>query len=170
MASKTVPALGASLQADLRLVQAVSEFARILDDTDKQRFRELQTQLSVSAPSAADVISLTEELNREGAKRHASWRPAAGARLGGFLRRLQQFAAFGDVFIGGSQNLIATGVWAAVRAMLEVFISRDEPRRTPAAGFAHSLQGDNRPLQLLRSGVAAIDAPDIVMVDQPRVC
>lgn len=86
----------------------------------KQRFRELQVQLTAAAPSVTDVIKLTEELNREGVKRHASWQPAAGTRVGGFLRRPQQFAMSGDVLIGGSQNLIASGVWASVRAMLEV--------------------------------------------------
>jgi len=109
-----------SLPADLRLAQAISEFAQGLDGPSKQRFRELQVGFATATPSATDVIKLTEELNREGAKRHASWQPAAGTRVGGFLRRLQQFAASGDVLIGGSQNLIASGVWASVRAMLEV--------------------------------------------------
>lgn len=115
----TVP-VSTSLPANLRLAQAVSEFAQVLDDPSKQKFRELQVQLSTTSPTNADVIKLTEELNREGAKRHASWRPAEGTRAGGFLRRIQQFAASGDVLIGGSQNLIASGVWATVRTMLEV--------------------------------------------------
>ena len=113
--------LSHNLPAELRLAQAISEFALNLDDAGKQKFQQLQVQLSRTAPpSPADVIALTEDLNREGASRHASWRPAAGTRIGGFLRRIQQFAAFGDIFIGGSQNLIASGVWATVRAMLEV--------------------------------------------------
>lgn len=117
--------LSNTLSADLRLAQAVSEFAQALDDPTKQKFRLLQVDLAKTAPSAADVIKLTEELNRDGSKRHASWRPAAGARVGGFLRRMQQFAAAGDVLIGGSQNLIASGVWASVRTMLEVCLLID---------------------------------------------
>lgn len=109
-----------NLPANLRLAQAVSQFAQVLDDPARQKFRELRVQLAATAPTTADVIKLTEELNREGARRHASWRPAEGTRAGGFLRRIQQFAASGDVIIGGSQNLIASGVWATVRTMLEV--------------------------------------------------
>jgi len=115
-----VLASSSSLPANLRLAQAVSEFAQALDDPSKQKFRELQTRLATTCPTNADVIKFTEELNREGAKRHVSWRPAEGTRAGGFLRRIQQFAASGDVLIGGSQNLIASGVWATVRTMLEV--------------------------------------------------
>ncbi|KAK0646727.1 hypothetical protein B0T16DRAFT_458614 [Cercophora newfieldiana] len=118
----TVSSFSSTLPADLRLAQAISEFAQILDGPSKQRFRELQVQLTTASPSANDVIRLTEELNRDGAKRHASWQPATGTRVGGFLRRLQQFAASGDVLIGGSQNLIASGVWASVRAMLEASV------------------------------------------------
>ncbi|KAK3335257.1 hypothetical protein B0T19DRAFT_3600 [Cercophora scortea] len=111
-----------SLSPELRLAQAVSEFAQGLDDAGKQRFRQLQVQLASSAPTLEDVIKLTEDLNREGQKRHASWRPATGTRMGGFLRRIQQFAAFGDILIGGGQNLIASGVWTAVRSTLEATI------------------------------------------------
>jgi len=131
MALAVISSVSSNLPADLRLAQAVSEFAQALDGPTKQRFRELQVQLTAAAPSATDVIRLTEQLNREGVKRHASWQPAAGTRVGGFLRRLQQFAASGDVLIGGSQNLIASGVWASVRAMLEVgqhSTARSEPR------------------------------------------
>ncbi|KAM7190456.1 hypothetical protein V8F33_009439 [Rhypophila sp. PSN 637] len=111
------------LSAEVRLGQTISEFAQCLDIAGKQAFQKLQVQLAQTGPlSPADVITLTEQLNREGAKRHAAWRPAAGTRIGGFLRRIQQFAAFGDILIGGSQNLIASGVWATVRVMLEATI------------------------------------------------
>ncbi|KAK3693436.1 hypothetical protein B0T22DRAFT_487138 [Podospora appendiculata] len=97
------------LSPELRLAQAISEFAQGLDDASKQKFRQLQVQLANSAPTLEDVIKLTEQLNREGQKKHAPWRPATGIRMGGFLRRIQQFAAFGDTVIGGGQNLIASG-------------------------------------------------------------
>ncbi|KAM7197787.1 hypothetical protein V8F20_006460 [Naviculisporaceae sp. PSN 640] len=121
--SSLVLSANTQLPADVRLGQAVSEFAQRLGSGSSQSFCQLQVQLARSGPlSPADVISLTEQLNREGAKRHPAWRPAAGTRIGGFLRRIQQFAAFGDIFIGGSQNLVASGVWATVRAMLEATI------------------------------------------------
>ncbi|KAM7224587.1 hypothetical protein V8F06_000368 [Rhypophila decipiens] len=111
------------LPAEVCLGQTISEFAQCLDIAGKQAFQKLQVQLTQTGPlSPADVIMLTEQLNREGARRHAAWRPAAGTRIGGFLRRIQQFAAFGDILIGGAQNLIASGVWATVRAMLEATI------------------------------------------------
>ncbi|KAK4215244.1 vegetative incompatibility protein HET-E-1 [Rhypophila decipiens] len=109
------------LSAEVRLGQAISEFAQCLDIAGRQAYQKLQVQLTQTGPlSPADVITLTEQLNGEGARRYAAWRPAAGTRIGGFLRRIQQFATFGDILIGGSQNLIASGVWATVRAMLEV--------------------------------------------------
>lgn len=43
-----------------------------------------------------------------------------GTKVGGFLSRIQKLASIGDVLIGGSQNLIATGVWSAVRLSLTV--------------------------------------------------
>jgi len=120
MASSSAVGSLIQLSPELRLAQAISEFAQALDDASKQRFMSLQAQHAKSTPSYSEVISCTEELNREGARRHAGWTPAAGTRVGGFLRRIQQFAAIGDVLIGGAQNLVASGVWTAVRATLEV--------------------------------------------------
>jgi hypothetical protein len=37
-----------------------------------------------------------------------------------FLHAVQQFAAIKDVIVGGSQNLIACGVWTVVRMSLLV--------------------------------------------------
>lgn len=121
----------AQLPPELRLAQAVSEFAQTLNGEGKRDFMKLQAQCASSAPTASDVIKMTEKLNREGARRHASWTPAAGTRLGGFLSRLQKFAEAGDVLIGGSQSLIASGVWTAVRVALEVCIT------TPGSQFSY---------------------------------
>ena len=46
-----------------------------------------------------------------------------GPRLTSFLDAVQQFAALGDVVVGGSQNLVACGVWMLVRMTLLVSIS-----------------------------------------------
>ena len=45
-----------------------------------------------------------------------------GPRFTTFLHGVQQFAAPGDVIVGGSQNIIACGVWSLVRMSLLVSI------------------------------------------------
>ncbi|KAK3950453.1 hypothetical protein QBC32DRAFT_399480 [Pseudoneurospora amorphoporcata] len=110
------------LSPELKLYQAVGEFAQALDGEKKQDFMRLQARCAGSPPTAFDVIRMTEELNREGARRHAAWTPAPGTRLGGFLSRIQKFAEAGDVLIGGTQSLIASGVWTAVRVSLEAAV------------------------------------------------
>jgi hypothetical protein len=93
---------------------------------------------SQSPPSSDDIIRLTEEINRDGARSHRSWKPY-GTRLVAILERMRQFAPIGDVLVGGSQNLIACGVWAAVRLSLEVRIA-------VASNVAFANQGRHRSL------------------------
>lgn len=106
------------LKPEVRLAQAISEFSVSLrsDKNALVRFKNLQTR---SPPKADEVVRLTEEINRDGARRHKSWSPFA-TRLVVVLERVCQFAPIGDVLVGGAQNLIAAGVWAAVRLALEV--------------------------------------------------
>ncbi|RSM05266.1 hypothetical protein CDV31_009664 [Fusarium ambrosium] len=99
----------AKLKPEIRLAQAISEFGASLNTQNQRtRFKNLQSQ---SPPSPDDIIRLTEEINRDGARAHRSWRPY-GTRLVAILDRMRQFAPIGDVLVGGSQNLIACGVWA----------------------------------------------------------
>ncbi|KAK3935265.1 hypothetical protein QBC46DRAFT_358398 [Diplogelasinospora grovesii] len=104
------------LKPEIRLAQAISEFAASLDDGRRATFKTLQTN---SPPSPTEVIRLTEEINRDGARMHRSWQPH-GTRLVGILERIQVFSAVGDILIGGSQCMIASGVWAAVRMSLQL--------------------------------------------------
>lgn len=107
----------AKLKPEIRLAQAISEFgASLSTQNQRTRFKNLQSQ---SPPDPDDIIRLTEEINRDGARAHRSWRPY-GTRLVAILERMRQFAPIGDVLVGGSQNLIACGVWAVVRLSLEV--------------------------------------------------
>ncbi|KAK2598550.1 hypothetical protein N8I77_011954 [Diaporthe amygdali] len=104
------------LKPDVRLGVAVSEFAQTLDEDRKREFQKMQsagTQLS-----GRDAICLTEELNQDSERRHCTWRPY-GTKCGKFLDRLQALATIGDVMIGGSQNVIATSIWCAVRLALQ---------------------------------------------------
>ena len=121
---------------EARLGQVISEFATCLRDLSgpdsKKRFDSLRAELAKGPALCTEhIVGLTEELNRLGAAKHASWRPDASTRIQGFLRRIQQFAAIGDVLIGGSQNLIACGVWAAVRATIEVSAPAGFARPSP---------------------------------------
>lgn len=67
------------------------------------------------------MIRVTEELNREGARRHRAWRPL-GTRLKNFLSRIQSIASIGDVLVGSSQNILVCGVWCALRICLESIV------------------------------------------------
>ncbi len=111
-------ALAGRLSPDARLGLALSEFASALDEKHRIKFNALRTR-PAAQPTSWEVIKFTEEVNREGARRHKSWQQS-GTRIGVFLSRIQSLATAGDVLIGGSQNLIASGVWFAVRASIEV--------------------------------------------------
>lgn len=105
------------LKPDVRLGVAISEFAQALDDNRKREFQKMQnagTQLC-----GRDAIRVTEELNQQSEQKHHTWRPY-GTKCGKFLDRLQTLASIGDVMIGGSQNVIATSIWCAVRLSLQV--------------------------------------------------
>lgn len=111
-------ALTGRLKPEARLGLAISEFAQSLDIERRREFQCKQTAKETKI-SGQDVIKVTEEINQEGARRHRAWRPH-GTKVGGFLSRIQTFASVGDVLIGGSQNIIATSVWSAVRLSLTV--------------------------------------------------
>lgn len=70
-------------------------------------------------PDLTEVVRLTEEMSNDCASRHGGWRQYA-LRLTPFFERIRQFASIGDVLVGGAQNMIASGVWAAVRLAVEV--------------------------------------------------
>ncbi|KAI1131691.1 hypothetical protein F5Y10DRAFT_43780 [Nemania abortiva] len=106
----------ASLKPEVRIAQAVSEFGAILSDPHKASFRALASR---SPPSFADVIKLTEEVNIDGSRHHKAWMPY-GTRLVGILERILVLSQAGDAVIGGSQNLIASGVWGVVKLSLLV--------------------------------------------------
>ncbi|KUI69629.1 Vegetative incompatibility protein HET-E-1 [Cytospora mali] len=114
--SKWLSTLSGSLKPEVRLGLAISEFAQALDEDHKHDFRRMQNA-SNNQLTGSDVIKVTEQINKDGERRHSTWRPY-GTRVHSFLSRLQMFASIGDVMIGGSQNLIATGVWSAVRLSL----------------------------------------------------
>ena len=125
---KQAVARAGKLKPEIRLAMAISEFGACLDKGRQAMFKTLRTN---SPPSPDDVIRLSEEINRDGARHHRSWQPH-GTRLVGILERIQLFSAVGDILVGGSQNMIASGVWAVVRMSLQVcLVSLQAERRRP---------------------------------------
>jgi hypothetical protein len=113
-------AKASSLKADIRLAKAVSEFEAELSDEQKSTFHILKSQSLSATPSPSDVMQLTAEVDRRIVRKFGS--QCFGPRFTNFLQGVQQFAALGDVVVGGSQNLVACGVWSLVRMSLLVSI------------------------------------------------
>ncbi|PMD45835.1 hypothetical protein L207DRAFT_453033 [Hyaloscypha variabilis F] len=103
------------LKPEIRLAQAVSEFEAALSGEQKAEFRTCRSQAQKSAPGISDVMRLTAEIDRSASRKG---RRCFGPRLTNVLQAVQQFASIGDIIIGGSQNLIACGVWSLVRMTL----------------------------------------------------
>jgi hypothetical protein len=113
-------AKASSLKADIRLAKAVSEFEADLTNEQKFTLRTLRTQSLSATPSPSDVMQLTAEVDRQTVRKFSG--QCFGPRFTNFLQGDQQFAALGDVVVGGSQNLVACGVWSLVRMSLLVSI------------------------------------------------
>ncbi|EMD92327.1 hypothetical protein COCC4DRAFT_162321, partial [Bipolaris maydis ATCC 48331] len=109
------------LKPEIRLAQAVSEFEADLSTEQKATFRTLKSQSQSNTPDPSDVMRLTAEMDRSISIKYSS--RCFGPRFTNFLQGVQQFAALGDVVVGGSQNLIACGVWSLVRMSLLSIIS-----------------------------------------------
>ncbi|KAM7221080.1 hypothetical protein V8F06_003465 [Rhypophila decipiens] len=107
----------APLKAEIRLAQAVSQFEAELSSDQKAAFRSQRIRACQTPPTAQDVMSLTAKIDRETINKGGGGR-CFGPRFTNVLQAVQQFAALGDVIIGGSQNIIACGVWTLVRMSL----------------------------------------------------
>src|SRR5215469_6439066 len=105
----TALAKASQLKPELRLAQAVSQFEADLSTEQKARFRGHQSQWHDSPPDTSDVMRLTAEIDRHVSGNVVGGRRCLGPRLTSFLQAVQQFAALGDIIVGGSQNIIACG-------------------------------------------------------------
>ena len=108
-----------SLKPEIRLAQAVSEFEATLTPEQKSSFQASRARAVSTAPTMADVMRLTAEIDLKATSKHGRGR-CFGPRMTNALQSIQQFAALGDIIVGGGQNLIACGVWAAARMTLHV--------------------------------------------------
>ena len=109
------------LKPEIRLAQAVSQFEADLSSEQKASFRTYRSQSCDYPPGPSDVMRLTAEIDRRASGKVGGGR-CFGPRLTNFLQAVQQFAALGDIIVGGSQNLIACGVWSVVRISLLVSV------------------------------------------------
>lgn len=105
------------LKPELRLAQAISEFEKDLSAEQKASLRKARDSTVRKPPDHQDVMRLTEEIDRSAARVLKS-RRCFGPRFTNVLHAIQQFAALGDVIVGGSQNILACGVWSLVRMIL----------------------------------------------------
>ncbi|KAF2832802.1 hypothetical protein CC86DRAFT_389249 [Ophiobolus disseminans] len=110
-----------ALSPEIRLAKVISEFEADLSDEQKSAFRTLNSQSLSTTPDARDVMRLTAEVDRRISKKFSS--QCFGPRFTNFLHGVQQFAALGDVLVGGLQNLLACGVWSLVRMSLLSIVS-----------------------------------------------
>ena len=117
-----VSSYASRLKPEIRLAQAVSQFEADLSREQKVAFRNYRSQSQDSPPDPSDVMRLTAEFDRRASNKIGGGR-CFGPRLTNFLQSVQQFAALGDIILGGSQNILACGVWSLVRMSLLVGIS-----------------------------------------------
>lgn len=103
-----------TLKPEIKLAQALSEYEALLDDNQKATMRMYRRQ---QPPKLSDVMRLTAEIDRDNSGRSSR---CVGQRLTNVLQSVQQFSCIADTIVGGSQSLIASGVWAAVKLTLQV--------------------------------------------------
>lgn len=107
----------ARLKPEIRLAAAVSQFEASLPADEKADFRDQRAHALSSTPNTMDVMRFTAQIDRRLSGKTGR---CLGPRFTNFLSSAQQFAALGDVIIGGSQNIIACGVWSVVRTAILV--------------------------------------------------
>lgn len=104
----------ARLKPEVRLAQAVSEFEASLSSENKALFNTRRSQARSSPPTVQDVRVFTAEIDRVHGGR------CLAIRFMSVVVAVQKFVSFGDIIIGGSQNIVACGVWSVVRLALSV--------------------------------------------------
>jgi hypothetical protein len=108
-----------SLDPELRLAQAFSDFQAALTDEQKAKLHIYQRQERASPPDSQDVLRLIAEIDNLSGGNVVGKR-CFGPRLTNFLQGVQIYASVADVVVGGSQNLVVCGIWSLVRLSLLV--------------------------------------------------
>ncbi|KAJ5639244.1 uncharacterized protein N7484_007106 [Penicillium longicatenatum] len=98
------------LKPAIRLAQAVSEYEADLTRDQKEAFNRCRSRACEKAPSIQDVMQLTADIDEQLSTKIRG--RCLGTRTTSFLQSVQQFVSLGDIIVGGTQNLVASGVWA----------------------------------------------------------
>ncbi|KAJ5998550.1 hypothetical protein N7451_006360 [Penicillium sp. IBT 35674x] len=98
------------LKPAIRLAQAVSEYEADLTREQKEAFNRYRSRAYEKPPSIQDVMQLTADIDERLSNKIRG--RCLGTRTTSFLQSVQQFVSLGDIIVGGTQNLVASGVWA----------------------------------------------------------
>ncbi|KAJ5917856.1 hypothetical protein N7454_010231 [Penicillium verhagenii] len=98
------------LKPAIRLAQAVSEYEADLTRDQKGTFNRYRSRAYEKPPSIQDVMRLTADIDEQLSSKIRG--RCLGTRTTSFLQCVQQFVSLGDIIVGGTQNLVASGVWA----------------------------------------------------------
>ena len=100
------------------LDRAIREFEKAIEGHPNAA-DQFRTLCAGPLPDHSGALLVAEDLSRECAKQ-SRLRNGVAMKTAPFFDLIRQFAPLGDIVIGGAQNLIASGVWAAIRLALEV--------------------------------------------------
>jgi len=89
----------ARLKPEIRLAQAISEFEASLSTEGKANFCNQRALTLQSTPDTTSLMCLTAEMDQRITGKVGR---CLGLRFTSFLQCIQQFAALGDVVVGGS--------------------------------------------------------------------
>ncbi|KAI1123338.1 hypothetical protein F5Y10DRAFT_286285 [Nemania abortiva] len=106
------------LKPEVRLADSVSKFRAVLSNEQKAAFDAGKDLAAQSRPQLRDVMHVTAEIDRQARVSTGGGRRCFGPRVTKFLQSIQEFVSVGDIVVGGSQNLLACGIWSLVRLSL----------------------------------------------------
>ena len=105
----------ARLKPEIQLSLALQEFESVLNLDERSRYDVYKAE---SSPGTGAPLALASLLDRCLELQHG--RRRLGPKALSLLQGTQQFSAVIDVFIGGSQNLVASSVWGVLKLSLLV--------------------------------------------------
>ncbi|KAK4230544.1 hypothetical protein QBC38DRAFT_507393 [Podospora fimiseda] len=109
---------GPGLKTENRLKDAIGQVEKELTLEQQKTLLGYKMEAHKSPPDLSDVMQLTAFVDQELSSKPGLRRRCFGPRFTNILQAVQQFASIGDVLVGGSQNLIACGVWFLIRFSL----------------------------------------------------